>query len=196
MQYVDRGMKKFLIFVSIGVVVIVGLVAVVGYVQEKKQKSFSPEDLIQFKAGNADIKVFYNRPFKKGRDIFGALVPYDKVWRTGANEATTFETNIPLIIDGKTLPSGKYSLWTVPGKEKWKIIFNSEFGQWGINSKGEANRDAASDVLTTEVSSVIVDQEFEQFTIAFEKVQDDAEMVFMWDKTLVAMPFSFASSGN
>jgi hypothetical protein len=82
-------------------------------------------------------------------------------------------------------------LWTVPDEDTWIVIFNSEYGQWGINSKGEANRDPAKDVLSVDVMPVIQDQEFEQFTIAFENTGEDAEMVFMWDKTLVAMPFSF-----
>jgi hypothetical protein len=184
-------MKKFLIFTIVGIVIIVALIAVVGYINEKKKKSFSPEDEISFTQGDLKIKVFYNRPFKKGRDLYGGLVPYGKVWRTGANEATTFETNKPLVIEGKTLPPGKYSLWTVPDEDTWIVIFNSEYGQWGINSKGEANRDPAKDVLSVDVMPVIQDQEFEQFTIAFENTGEDAEMVFMWDKTLVAMPFSF-----
>ncbi len=184
-------MKKFLIFTIVGVVIIVALIAVVGYVNEKKKKSFSPEDEITFTSGDLKIKVFYNRPFKKGREIFGGLVPYGKVWRTGANEATTFETNKDLKIEGKTLPAGKYSLWTVPDEDIWIVIFNSEYGQWGINSKGEANRDPAKDVISVDVMPVQQDQEFEQFTIAFEQTGEEAEMVFIWDKTLVAMPFSY-----
>jgi hypothetical protein len=185
-------MKKFLIFSGIGVVVIVALVAVVGYINAKKEKSFSPEDQLVFNHDDLAIKVFYNRPFKKGRNIFGALVPYGKVWRTGANESTTFETNKPLMIEGKTLPAGKYSLWTIPNADSWTVIFNSQYGQWGINSKGEANRDATLDVLTVQVTPLHQEQEFEQFTISFEKTGgDDAEMVMFWNKTLVAMPFSY-----
>jgi hypothetical protein len=185
-------MKKFLIFSGVAVVVIVALVAVVGYINAKKEKSFSPEDQLVFNHDDLTIKVFYNRPFKKGRDIFGALVPYKKVWRTGANESTSFETNKDLIIEGKTLKAGKYSLWTIPGQDAWTIIFNSQYGQWGINSKGEANRDPSMDVLTVQVTPLQQEQEFEQFTISFEKTGgDDAEMVLLWDKTLVAMPFSY-----
>lgn len=185
-------MKKFLIFSAIGVVIIVALVAVVGYINTKKEKSFSPEDQLVFNADDLTIKVFYNRPFKKGRDIFGSLVPYNKVWRTGANESTTFETNKDLDIEGKTLKAGKYSLWTIPGPERWTIIFNSQYGQWGINSKGEANRDPSLDLLQTQVTPLLQEQVFEQFTISFEKTGGrDAEMVLLWDKTLVAMPFSY-----
>ncbi len=184
-------MKKFLIFALIGIVVIVALVAVVNYYNVKKEKSLSPEDSETFTKGDLTVKVLYNRPYKKGRKIYGGLVPYDKVWRTGANEATTFETNKALSIEGQNLKPGKYSLWTIPGKEIWTVIFNSEYGQWGINSKAEANRDPARDVLTVVVRPLEQDQVFEQFTISFEETGEDAEMVLIWDKTLVAVPFSW-----
>ena len=184
-------MKKFLIFSGIGVVVIVLLMTVIFYMDTVQTKSHSPEGEAKFTNDNVTVVVFYNRPYKKGRDIFGGLVPYGKVWRTGANEATTFETNKDLLIEGKTLKAGKYSLWTIPENESWTIIFNAEYGQWGINSKAEANRDPARDVLSVHVLAVEQSQEFEQFTISFEKTGEEAEMVLIWDKTLVSMPFSF-----
>jgi hypothetical protein len=184
-------MKKFVIFTLIGIAVIGVLVVVIGYVQLKKTKSFSPEDQVVYTQGDVTVKVFYNRPFKKNRVIFGNLVSYDKVWRTGANEATTFETNRELTIEGKKLKAGKYSIWTIPRQDRWTIIFNSEHGQWGINSKGEANRQPERDVLSVDVTAVEQDQIFEQFTIAFEKSGEDIEMVLAWDKTLVSVPISF-----
>jgi len=182
-------MKRFLIIAGVGVAVLIVLAFVTKFFVRQHDKSFSPEDEVVYNVGDLNIRVFYNRPFKKGRDIFGALVPYGKVWRTGANEATTFETNKDLIFEGKTLRKGKYSLWTIPGEETWTIIFNSEYGQWGIGSDGEANRNPARDVLTIEARPLIQNRVFEQFTISFEKVGEDAEMVLMWDKTLVAVPF-------
>jgi hypothetical protein len=184
-------MKKFVIFSLIGVAIIGILVAVIAYVQLKKTKSFSPEDNVVYEKGDLRISVFYNRPFKKERVIFGGLVPYDQVWRTGANEATTFETNKDLAIEGKTLKAGKYSLWTIPRQESWTVIFNSEYGQWGINSKGEANRQPERDVLTVDIQAVEQSKVFEQFTIAFEKSGDETEMVFAWDKTVAALSFSY-----
>lgn len=183
-------MKKFLIFSLIGVAIIGALISVLIFLQLKDEKSLSPEDQVVFNQNDATIKVFYNRPYKKDREIFGALVPFDKVWRTGANEATTFETDKDIKIHGKPLKAGKYSLWTVPGEDTWKIIFNSEYGQWGINSKGEANRSPDLDVLQIEVVPVQQDQTFEQFTIAFENAGDETEMVLAWDKTLVSVPIS------
>lgn len=184
-------MRKFFIFSLIGIAIIAAIVAFIGFMQLKNTKSFSPEEEVVFNQGDLRIKVFYNRPSKKGREIFGALVPYNEVWRTGANEATTFNTNKDLAIKGKTLRAGKYSLWTIPREATWTIIFNSEHGQWGVNSQGEPNRNAELDVLQVDVHAVQQDQVFEQFTIAFEKTGEDAEMVLMWDTTLVSVPFTY-----
>lgn len=184
-------MKRFLIVTGVAVAALIVLWFITNFFVRQHTKSFSPEEEVTFQADDLNIQVFYNRPFKKGREIFGVLVPYGKVWRTGANEATTFQTNQDLQFEGKTLKRGKYTLWTIPGEETWKIIFNSEYGQWGIGSDGEANRNPANDVLTLDVHAVQQASEFEQFTISFEKVGEEAEMVLMWDKTLVAVPFSY-----
>ncbi|HZI24343.1 MAG TPA: DUF2911 domain-containing protein, partial [Chryseolinea sp.] len=167
-------MKKFLIVAGVAVALLIILGFVAKFFVNQHDKSFSPEEEVAFTSSDLNIRVFYNRPFKKGREIFGGLVPYDKVWRTGANEATTFETSKDLLIEGKTLKKGKYSLWTIPGEETWKVIFNSEFGQWGIGSDGEANRNPNNDVLTVDVRGVQQERVFEQFTISFEKVGEDA----------------------
>ncbi|RAW03200.1 DUF2911 domain-containing protein [Pseudochryseolinea flava] len=184
-------MKKFLTFSAIAIAIIVVLAGTLFFFMRKQTKSYSPEESATYADGDLKIDVIYNRPFKKNRDVFGALVPFDTVWRTGANEATTFETTKELKFDGKTLPKGKYSLWTIPRKDSWTIIFNSEFGQWGVNFEGQANRDAARDVLKFDVPVLASPQPIEQFTISFEKTGEDAEMVLIWDTTLVAAPFSY-----
>lgn len=185
-------MKRFLIFAGIGTAIIVILMAVASHFMKQHTKSFSPEEEVVFNQDDLTIRVTYNRPYKKERDIFGSLVPYNTVWRTGANEATTIETNKALNFGDKTLRPGKYSLWTIPREDSWTIIFNSEYGQWGINSKGEANRNADRDVLTVDAAVTRQEREFEQFTIAFEKVGEDSDMIIMWNKTVVAVPFSKA----
>lgn len=184
-------MRKFFIFSLLAIALVAAIVAFIGFMQLKNTKSFSPEEEVVFEKGDLTVTVFYNRPSKKGREIFGALVPYDQVWRTGANEATTFETNKDLIFEGETLKAGKYSLWTIPGENTWTIIFNSEHGQWGINAQGEPNRNPDLDVLKVDVHAVQQDQVFEQFTITFVQSGVDAEMILMWDKTLVAVPFTY-----
>jgi hypothetical protein len=184
-------MKKFLILLAIGIVLIGVLWTVVSTIRHKQTKSFSPEDTASFTDGELKVSVWYNRPYKKGREIFGALVPYKQVWRTGANEATVFETNRTLTFRDQKLLAGTYSLWTIPDSTSWQVIFNAQHGQWGINSKGEANRDPSSDVLTVIVPAIVQDREFEQFTIQFDKTGEEAEMILLWDKTVVAVPFSY-----
>ncbi len=184
-------MKRFLIFSGVALLLLIILGGIVMFFMRKDTKSHSPEEAITFSKDSLMINVLYNRPFKKERKVFGGLVPYDKVWRTGANEATIFETNKDINFDGNILKAGKYSLWTIPGEDTWSIIFNSEYGQWGINSEGEPNRESAKDALTVQANAVQQERLFEQFTISFQKTGEDAEMVLMWDKTLVVVPFSF-----
>lgn len=180
-------MKKFLLVLGLILVIILGVLT---YLRVFYTKSFSPEDEVVLTADDLKISVFYNRPYKKGRLIFGGLVPYDKVWRTGANEATVFEMNKNLIIGGNSLKAGRYSLFTIPGENSWTIILNAETGQWGVGFNGEANRDPAKDVLKVDVPSVLQEKEFEQFTISLEKTGEEMELILMWDKTLVSVPFS------
>ncbi|HCY81466.1 MAG TPA: hypothetical protein DHV22_07640, partial [Xanthomarina gelatinilytica] len=88
------------------------------------KKPLSPKKIVSFKVDDIELKVFYNRPSKRNREIFGALVPYNQVWRTGANEATTFETNKSLKVGTDSLPAGKYTLWTIPNDSTWHVMFN------------------------------------------------------------------------
>jgi hypothetical protein len=112
------------------------------------QEKASPAATATGKIGDATITITYSSPAVKGRKIWGELVPYNKVWRAGANQATVFETDKAIMIEGKELPAGKYSLFATPGEKEWQFIFNSETGQWGIKRGGESNRDPAKDVLT------------------------------------------------
>ena len=155
-------------------------------------KSHSPEANTVFEDGSLKISVFYNRPFKKGRKIFGGLVPYGKTWRTGANEATVFETSVNLLIGDKKLPAGRYSLWTVPNEQSWLVVFNSTIPGWGIDvmKDGQAAREMTTDVIIIEVPVVNTGKEFEQFTISIDKTDDMLELVLAWDSVLVAVPFS------
>ncbi len=182
-------MKKFLII--LGIVALV-LIAALAYVRFFYTKSFSPEGEVAFENGKLKVGVYYNRPSKKGRVIFAkdGLVPFGKVWRTGANEASIFKTNQSLDFGGKTLEAGEYSLWTIPGEQSWKIIFNKEIPGWGVGFDGQALRNTEMDALIVEAPSVTQDKEFEQFTISVEKAGEEMELLFIWDKTLVAAPFS------
>jgi hypothetical protein len=175
--------KRILIILVSIVVVLVGLFKFMQY----NTKKASPESTATYTGNGKNISVFYCRPSKKGREIFGTLVPYDKVWRTGANEATTFTTTTDLKIGEQTLPAGKYTLWTVPGKEEWNVIFNSKQYGWGVSFGGEASREPSSDVLQVNVPVEHPNEPVEQFTISFEG-QDPVKMVLVWDQTRVAVP--------
>ncbi|OLD00914.1 MAG: hypothetical protein AUI99_08070, partial [Gemmatimonadetes bacterium 13_1_40CM_3_69_22] len=93
--------------------------------------TLSPADSVRATLAGATLAVRYSRPSMRGRAIFGNVVPWNKVWRTGANEATVLETSADLVIAGTSLPAGKYSLWTVPSPDGWKLIVNNNTGQWG-----------------------------------------------------------------
>ena len=179
-------MRKVLIVLGI----IAAILVVLFFVFRSYTKSFSPEEAVVFEDVNLKLEVIYNRPWKKERNIFGGLVPYDKVWRTGANEATIFSTNKDITIKDKTLKAGKYTLWTIPGPEAWTVIFNSQTGQWGINARGEANRSEDQDVLQVVVPVTLQQKVFEQFTISFAQSAEEIEMILMWDQTLIVIPIN------
>jgi len=111
-----------------------------------KEKA-SPAQVAEGTINGATVKISYSSPAVKGRKIWGELVPTDSVWRAGANEATIFETDKELKIQGKTLLAGKYSLYAQTGEKEWKIIFNSQVGQWGIKRGGVTTRVVANDVV-------------------------------------------------
>lgn len=121
------------------------------WAQGDKSQRPSPPATATGKVNGATITINYSSPSVKGRQIWGSLVPYDKVWRAGANEATIFETDKDIMVEGKPLKAGKYSLYAIPGQSKWTIIFNSQTGQWGIKMDGSTTEDPAKDVLRVDV---------------------------------------------
>jgi len=148
----------------------------------------SPMDVASFPArgSDKDVKVVYSRPQKKDRDIFGGLVPFDIVWRTGANEATevTFYKNTTL--GGKALKAGTYSLFTIPGKNNWTVVLNSGLNEWGAYEYKESE-----DVLRYEVPVQKTASTVEALSIVFEKTDNGANMILAWDNTKVSVPFVF-----
>ena len=129
------------------------------------------------------VKVHYSSPRKRGRVIFGELVPYGELWRTAANEASEVTLTGDLRVGDETLAAGTYSLFTIPGEENWTVIFNKGLGQNGTGSY-----DAADDALRIDVPSMTMDTIREAFTIAFENTDGGADLVLMWDQTKVAVP--------
>jgi len=142
----------------------------------------SPRDTARATIGGAAVWIDYSRPSRRGRDIFGALEPWNKVWRTGANAATQFSTPVDLVIGGATVPAGRYTLWTLPTPSGWKLIINKQTGQWGTEYHPEQDLvrvDANVETLATPV---------EQFTIAFEPAAAPTTVTFTWDRVRYSVP--------
>ena len=146
----------------------------------------SPACTIKQRVGLTDIEVVYSRPGVKSRQIFGGLVPYDKVWRTGANAATkiTFSTDVKL--NGNDLPAGTYALFTIPGPDEWTIIINKGSSQWGA-----FQYDEKADVVRFKTPPMDLQEQVETFTIEFNKIRDEsAIMNLIWDHTVVPIKIS------
>lgn len=182
---------KVLKWILIVVLIIGALFYFVGqpYLKEQTKKN-SPEKTATYKDGSMDMTVKYSSPFKKDREIFGELVPFDEVWRTGANEPTTFTTATDIKIIDKNLPAGTYSLWTKPGKEQWEIIFNKEVPGWGVTilSGGkDTTRKPEEDIVNVMVPTTTVTDPIESFTIDFEGMEQ-LSLYMVWDQTKVSIP--------
>ncbi|MDU0370051.1 DUF2911 domain-containing protein [Hymenobacter endophyticus] len=128
--------------------------------------------------GGAQLVIRYSRPSAKERKVFGGLVPYGQVWRTGANEATTFEVNQPVTVQGQSLPAGKYALFTIPTEKDWTIIFNKTATQWGAYEY-----EAADDVLRVKAMPASSPQPLERFTI---NATNAGQVTLAWEKTQVS----------
>jgi hypothetical protein len=140
-----------------------------------QEKRASPAKSYEGVVGEAKIMVNYSSPAVKGRTLWGDLVPYDKVWRAGANEATTFETSKDIMVGDSKLPAGKYALFIIPTKENWTFLFNSDPNQWG-----SMKYDSAKDVAKVVVTPTMVDEMAER--LEYMVVEDG--LVFKWGKAM------------
>ena len=132
------------------------------------------------------VRATYSRPSKNGREVFGKLVPYGKVWRTGANENTEIKFYQDATIQGKKVKAGTYSLFTIPGETEWTVILNSDLDYWGAFKYNQAN-----DVMRFTVpAKKSTDAPLENFSINFPK-GNDAVMRLGWDNTVVEVPITF-----
>lgn len=179
--------RKILLGVGVLILIIAGYV---GYVL-LTTKNHSPAAVAEFRDGDFLIQVNYSQPFKKGRLIFGteaegALVPFGMKWRTGANEATEISLSGDVLIAGKLLKAGRYSLYSIPDATTWTIAFNSKVGYWG---KGFGDVfDESLDVLRATASVQNDLPEVEQFTISLTPADSLINMHFSWDKTRATLP--------
>ena len=131
------------------------------------------------------IKTDYSSPRMKGRKIYGDLVPFGQVWRTGANEATTFVTSSNVMVGGKVVPAGSYTIFTVPTADKWTLIINKKTGEWGIPYKYESDELARIDMKVSKLPSPV-----ENFTISYEKSGNGCTMHLDWDTTRASVDIS------
>lgn len=165
----------------------------------------SPLGIARITLGDTYVRVIYGRPYKRGRNnIFGskesgALVPYGERWRTGANEATEITVTRDVLVGGKRLPAGTYSLSTTPGAASWSLHFNSKLGLDGLgifaNDEFTPVDLTPTDVLvvTAPATELPQDKEVDQLTIEFEKTDAGADMVLRWIRTEVRVPIASAT---
>lgn len=139
------------------------------------------------------LKVVYGQPYKRDRQIFGKLVPYNKVWRTGANEATEMTVTQDIRFGDQKLEAGTYALFTIPRKdEDWTIILNSELGQWGAFDYRKGK-----DVMRIQVPATQQKAVTEAFTIQFSEVHNDStNIVLRWDQQEVKVPIEFIAPAS
>jgi len=157
---------------------------------ESKRPSPSAQAQCEFSSGKT-ITLNYSSPRMRGRKIFGELVPYGKVWRTGANEATTFVTNENLItVKGPNIPAGSYTIFTVPNPDKWTLIINKHTGESGIPYKYEAEEQARVPASVTKLSSPV-----ENFTISFDHTGGSCTMRMSWENTQASVEFTEKNAG-
>lgn len=173
-------MKRVLTIVGIVIAVLV----VAFFVLRTVTKSKSPEARAEFNQNGLAVTVDYCQPAKNGRKIFGELVPFGKVWRTGANEATIIEFNKAVTVADRPVPAGKYSLWTIPLSDStWTVILNKQTGQWGTTY------DETKDFVRIPASArTLPSPVIERFKIDFAPQPNGANMVMGWENTEVNVP--------
>ena len=135
--------------------------------------------------GGKTITTAYSSPRMKGRKIYGGLVPFGEVWRTGANDATTFIASGDVLVGGKTVPAGSYTIFTVPGPDKWTLIINKKTGEWGIPYKYESDELARVDMKVSNLPEPV-----ENFTLSYDKAGSGCTLRLDWETTRASVEIS------
>ncbi|MEO7366894.1 MAG: DUF2911 domain-containing protein [Gemmatimonadaceae bacterium] len=143
----------------------------------------SPPDTVRATIGAANVQIDYSRPLRRGREIFGKVVPYDQVWRTGANAATQLTTSADLMFGSTLVPAGKYTLWTLPTAAGAKLIVNKQTGQWGTDY------DASKDFARIDMVQVMLATPVEQFVIGVVPQTRGGLIRMQWDNREYSIPF-------
>ncbi len=142
----------------------------------------SPRDTARAEVGGAHVLVDYSRPSARGRTIFGGIVPWGQVWRTGANAATQLVTDRDLDIGGAAVPAGTYTLWTIPGPTGWKLVINKQHGQWGTVY------DPAQDLARVDLATAALPQPVERFTFEIVPAANGGTLAYAWGDTRAVVP--------
>lgn len=162
------------------------VLSLASFAQQDKSKRPSPPASTQCKFPDGKtINVDYSSPRAKGRKIFGGLVPYGEVWRTGANEATTFVTSADLSVEGKDVPASSYTIFTVPEQSKWTLIINKHTGEWGIPYKYESEELVRVPMQVSSTSGPV-----EDFTISFGHSNGGCNLQVSWENTQASVKFA------
>lgn len=163
--------------------------------KKKSMQRVSPQGTIACTIDGSEIKLVYGRPYTvkpgttEARKIWGGLVPFGKVWRTGANEATELTTSKDLDIGGTTVPAGKYNLFTVPEEDgSAKLVINKKLRRWGIPYDESAEK--ANEVARIDLKKETLDKAVDQFTMAIEPVSSGGVLKMAWEKTQYSVPFT------
>ena len=151
-----------------------------------KTPRVSPASEIEQMVGLTEIEVEYSRPSKRGRDIFGNVVPFGKIWRTGADNCTTISFSTDVVIDSQTIQSGKYSIFSIPSKESWDVMLYSDTDLWGVPRDWDKDKIVFKSTYKTNQPNVnSID---ETFTISFSNItNNDADLTFSWDYVSVTV---------
>jgi len=177
-------MKK--VYGMVGVLSLVLGCALVVAAQQDKAKRPSPPAQAKWDLGDGkSVTLDYGSPRVKGRKIYGELVPFGQVWRTGANEATALVTPVDLTVGGTTVPAGSYTIFSIPNKDKWTLIISKKTGEWGTDYPGQANDLARVDMKVSTLPSAV-----ENFTVSFEKAGSGANLNIDWETTRASVMVS------
>jgi hypothetical protein len=169
---------------SLHLILILTLFSFVAQSQDKLR--ISPLAVASVRYKDAYVKLTYSQPQKRGREIFGKLVPYGQVWRTGANEATEITITHDIQINNTLIKAGTYSIFSIPQKDEWTIIINNDVGLWGAY-----NYNASLDILRFNVPVRASGKFYESFTITFNQKNDLADLLILWDNIYVSIPVKF-----
>lgn len=176
-------MQRRYLALGVSIVLAMAALAIAQQPPQDKSKRPSPPATAEVTLKGKKVIIDYSRPSLKGRKVGQELAPYGKVWRTGANEATTLTTETDLNIGGVKVPAGKYTLYSLPSEGTWKLIINKQTGQWGTQY------DQSQDLARVDMKKSPLPQTVEQFTISFDKKGENiADLNLDWENTRVSVP--------